>query len=85
MEVLLVDDAFLGLLAEIRAAAPGLRHVVHCGDGDAGRRSAALEDLIADTPRSPTPAAAATTCPASSTPAAPPGVPKGVDAHATTT
>src|SRR5882757_1879741 len=45
--VLLVDDAFAPMVPALRAAAPDLRLVVHCGDGPTPEGALAYEDLIA--------------------------------------
>src|SRR5882757_4051896 len=45
--VLLVDDAFAPMVPALRAAAPDLRLVVHCGDGPTPQGALAYEDLIA--------------------------------------
>ncbi|MFE0424910.1 long-chain fatty acid--CoA ligase [Streptomyces sp. NPDC058953] len=45
-EVLLVDDAFTGVVAELRERCPGLRTVVHCGDGPAPDGMVPYEDLV---------------------------------------
>jgi acyl-CoA synthetase (AMP-forming)/AMP-acid ligase II len=46
--VLLVDDTFLPAVPAIRAAAPVVRTVVHCGDGAAPEGTVGFEDLVAD-------------------------------------
>lgn len=43
---LFVDDAFLGALAQARARAPDLRHIVHIGSGAAPPGLIAYEELI---------------------------------------
>jgi len=48
--VLLVDDMFVGLVDELRAAAPGLVSVVHCGDGPTPEGMVAYLDLLATPP-----------------------------------
>ena len=44
---LFIDDAFLPMLAEVRARTPDLRHVIHLGDGDAPDGLIPYESLIA--------------------------------------
>jgi acyl-CoA synthetase (AMP-forming)/AMP-acid ligase II len=44
--ILLVDDTFLPALEAIRAAAPGLKTVVHCGDGATPQGLIAYESLL---------------------------------------
>lgn len=44
---LLIDDAFLPMLADVRAHTPELKHVVHVGDGPAPDGLLAYEALIA--------------------------------------
>ncbi|RLP23279.1 acyl-CoA synthetase, partial [Nocardia seriolae] len=45
--VLLVDDAFAPMTAAVRAAAPGVRIIIHCGDGPTPEGMLAYEDLLA--------------------------------------
>ncbi|GAA4797554.1 long-chain fatty acid--CoA ligase [Actinomycetospora chlora] len=45
--VLLVDDTFLPAVPAIRAAAPVLRTVVHCGDGAPPEGTVGFEELVA--------------------------------------
>jgi len=45
-EVLLIDDTFLPALDAIRAAAPGVSTVVHCGDGPTPEGTVAFESLL---------------------------------------
>ncbi len=44
---LFIDDAFMPMLAEVGAAVPALRHVIHLGDGAAPDELTAYESLIA--------------------------------------
>ena len=46
--VLFVDDTFAPMLSELRAQAPGLRAVVHCGDGPTPEGTLDYERLIAE-------------------------------------
>ncbi|MFE1356629.1 AMP-binding protein, partial [Kitasatospora phosalacinea] len=46
-ELLLVDDAFAPLVPDLRERCPGLRTVVHCGDGPTPDGLLAFEDLVA--------------------------------------
>ncbi|BBA97107.1 putative acyl-CoA synthetase [Actinacidiphila reveromycinica] len=48
--VLFVDDAFLPMVAELRAKAPGLRTLVHCGDAPTPEGLVPLSDLLAAEP-----------------------------------
>jgi acyl-CoA synthetase (AMP-forming)/AMP-acid ligase II len=48
VEILLVDDAFVGLVPEIRHAAPVLRHVVHAGEEPTPEGLLPVEALIAE-------------------------------------
>ena len=48
-EVLFVDDAFAGVVPELTAAAPGLRTVVFCGDGEVPSGMLGYEELVAST------------------------------------
>ncbi|MFF8955349.1 long-chain fatty acid--CoA ligase [Streptomyces sp. NPDC014894] len=45
-EVLLVDDAFSAAVPELRERCPGLRAVVHCGDGPAPEGTVSYEELV---------------------------------------
>lgn len=47
--VLLVDDAFAGFVPQIREGYPGLRSVIHLGDGPPPDGMASYEELIAGT------------------------------------
>ncbi|MGE4364620.1 MAG: long-chain fatty acid--CoA ligase [Mycolicibacterium sp.] len=44
--ILLIDDAFLPMLPELRREFPGLGDVIHCGDGVAPPECLAFEDLL---------------------------------------
>ncbi|HVE24719.1 MAG TPA: AMP-binding protein, partial [Sporichthya sp.] len=46
--VLFVDDAFAAMLPALRAQVPGLRTVVHCGDGTTPEGALDYESLIAE-------------------------------------
>jgi acyl-CoA synthetase (AMP-forming)/AMP-acid ligase II len=46
-EILIVDDHFLGLVAELRQRSPGLRTVIHVGDGPAPAGLLSYEALLA--------------------------------------
>ncbi len=46
--VLFVDDAFAPLLPDLVAGCPGLRHVIHCGEGPTPAGALSLEDLVAE-------------------------------------
>ncbi|MGW4872548.1 long-chain-fatty-acid--CoA ligase [Streptomyces chartreusis] len=48
--VLFVDDPFTGLIDELRAQAPKLRAVVHCGDGEQPDAALPWADLLAADP-----------------------------------
>jgi acyl-CoA synthetase (AMP-forming)/AMP-acid ligase II len=48
--VLFIDDAFLPMVAALRAKAPGLRTIVHCGDGPTPDGLVPLADLLAAEP-----------------------------------
>jgi acyl-CoA synthetase (AMP-forming)/AMP-acid ligase II len=48
-EILFVDDTFLDRLTEIREACPGLREVVHVGDGPPPAGMPGFEELISST------------------------------------
>jgi acyl-CoA synthetase (AMP-forming)/AMP-acid ligase II len=45
--VLFVDDAFAPMLPALRAVHPGLRTVIHCGDGPTPEGTLAYEELVA--------------------------------------
>jgi acyl-CoA synthetase (AMP-forming)/AMP-acid ligase II len=46
-QVLLTDDAFAGMVPELRERHPSLAAVIHCGDGPAPAGALGYEDLIA--------------------------------------
>lgn len=46
--VLVVDDAFAGVVAAIREQAPNLAQVIYCGEGDTPEGMVGYEDLISD-------------------------------------
>lgn len=48
-DVVIVDDAFVGLVPALREQAPNLRTVVYCGDGDVPEGTLGYEELIAAT------------------------------------
>jgi acyl-CoA synthetase (AMP-forming)/AMP-acid ligase II len=48
VETLVVDDAFVGLLPEVRAAARGVRHVLHWGEDPTPEGTLPVEALIAE-------------------------------------
>ncbi|WP_431878616.1 long-chain-fatty-acid--CoA ligase [Amycolatopsis sacchari] len=48
--VLFVDDAFLPVVAELRERVPGLRTIVHCGDGPTPDDVVPLAELLAAEP-----------------------------------
>ena len=48
-DILLVDDTFAGFVPQIRRAHPGLRAVIHMGDGPARGELTSYEDLVAGT------------------------------------
>ncbi|MFF2555731.1 long-chain fatty acid--CoA ligase [Nocardia sp. NPDC058058] len=48
-EVLFVDDAFAAMLPALRQQHPGLRTVIHCGDGTTPEGALAYEELISGT------------------------------------
>lgn len=45
-EVLLVDDAFTAVVPELRERCPGLRTVIHCGDGPAPADMVSYDGLV---------------------------------------
>ncbi|WP_433346051.1 acyl-CoA synthetase [Microtetraspora malaysiensis] len=51
--VLLVDDAFAAQLPALRAAAPTVTTVIHCGDGPAPGETLSYEELVAAAPPVP--------------------------------
>jgi acyl-CoA synthetase (AMP-forming)/AMP-acid ligase II len=50
VSVLFIDDAFVPIVAELRAATPGLRTIVHCGDGPTPDGLVPLAELLAAEP-----------------------------------
>ncbi|MGK5170521.1 acyl-CoA synthetase [Geodermatophilus sp. CPCC 205761] len=48
-EVLAVDDVFAPMVPALRQAVPGLRHVVHAGDGPTPEGALAFEELVTGT------------------------------------
>ncbi len=48
--VLVVDDAFTGIVDELRALAPSVRTIVHCGDGEPPDGAVPLGELLAAEP-----------------------------------
>ncbi|RCG28680.1 fatty-acid--CoA ligase [Sphaerisporangium album] len=51
--VLLVDDAFAAQVPALRAAAPTVTTVIHCGDGPTPDETLSYEELVADAPPVP--------------------------------
>lgn len=49
-EILFIDDRFLPMLEALKGDIPGVRHVVHLGDGAAPAGMRAFEDLLAAQP-----------------------------------
>src|SRR3978361_1690203 len=53
VEILVVDDAFVGALPAIRAAAPVVRHVIHAGEEPTPEGLLPVEALLAEHPPVP--------------------------------
>ena len=74
--VLLVDDAFAPAIPALREQAPCLETVIFCGEGSQPGGTLHYEQLLAENRRPRMRAAAAATCMACSTPAAPLVIPR---------